>query len=180
MEDYFALIVEETMHHVNLLLGGNMPTIDEAVVSLEEACNPRSKIHYGQVIEAVASLLMRKGYGVKDLKPDAAEQSISLYFRNPDNLALLKMKTIEKFEGQFSSRIMLSDNFLNLELLHERTKETLNVDQLLDAGIGVRLTVPISLTVYQTSPRILTFKPYGSRDYRRNDVLYAQLRPKFA
>jgi hypothetical protein len=156
-------------------------TTEEAIKLIEDCFDPTVESVVSNVIKGSTKLLANGGYsyvGLSDI--DIVEAWAPRYKDNKGNEAQLSIDL--RPVGQEVS-IILTDNFLNLDLISPETGRKLKIptstlEYLLNSGIAINVKShnPQFDCIYQTSVKILYNKPFGKKEYKRDDILYQEIK----
>jgi len=178
LKDIFSNLPKRTSEIVQ---NSRYLTLEEAIKLIEDCFDPSIKPSVSDVIKGSTKLLANGGYryvGLSDI--DEVKVWAPRYIDGKGNQAQL---SIELKPVCQKVSIELTDNFLNLDLVPPETARKLKVpihpfEHLLSSGfvVDVKSYNPQFGCVYQTSVTILYYKPFGNRDYKRDNVLYQEIK----
>lgn len=152
--------------------------VEDAVMLIEE-CYSKPQMSLDSLVESVSSILLHNGYRFTGVGPEVKQLE-------PEWLRLVYDS--RKHRAQFHNRLdgkltflALTDDYLNLLIVRRPESMTVDMDRLLEAGIATDITYlnPERKLIYQAPVKILTYKPYGTRTFVRNNALYDQLEQEF-
>ena len=153
-----------------------------AVLSVEEAVMIAESKDPKELTERMAAYSrLLFNYGYQFLEAVNPDRSWRLAYGKDKLFAFLSTE----LKNDPRANLVLTENPLNLELLDDTQiakiehikKESHPLERMLMGGYAVdwRNTLPMHETVYLTAPRILTFKPFGIRDYKVDEEARKEL-----